>query len=175
MAKNIEEFLRMAAARRQQQGAAAPQQPGRQQQQNQQPATPRISTPTNRQQPRTDVVEIVDDIEVVDPLRDQSVGSHVRAHINTSDIAEHTRQLGGQVSQASEEVEKRIHQKFDHEVGHLGADHIADANEYSAEFVHAEHDDVAPRAKELAEMLKSPKTFRQAIIMSEILNRPNFE
>jgi len=174
VAKNIEEFLRMAAARRQQQGSAVPKQVNPQPQ-NQPTATPRISTPTNRQQSGPEVIEIVDDIEIVDPIRGQSVGTHVRSHINTSDIAEHTRQLGEQVSQASEVVERRLHQKFDHEVGHLGADHIADANEYSAEFVHAEHDDVAPRAKELAEMLKSPKTFRQAIIMSEILNRPNFD
>ena len=158
MAKNIEEFLKLAAARRQQ---------GQQQQEVQ------IRPPQQQRQP--EIVEIIDDVEIVEP-RSSGVGSHVQTHIDTSDIAEHTRQLGERISSADEKVKRRLAQKFDHSVGSLGQDSIEDQGEVSAQTTTAvEAEDVPERATELIQLFRSPGSIRNAILMNEILKRPDFD
>ena len=165
MAKNIEEFLKQAAARRQK-GQQQQQQP--QQHAQQQRPAPRRSQP--------EIIEIVDEVEVIDPLRDQSVGTHAMSHIDTSEIAQHAERLGGRVSMASKKIESDIHQKFDHDVGHLDADSIADIGEVSAASTTAyESQEVTDRAKEMIDLFRTPKSIRQAVLLNEILTRPNWD
>ncbi len=67
---------------------------------------------------------------------------------------------GKPVDQADERAEKRLHDTFDHEVGSLSHEDVVTVEETTP-------------AEEIAEMLKTPKGMRDAIILSEILNRPD--
>lgn len=176
MARDIEEFLRRAAERRKQQ---------QQQQQRQPPARPRKV----RQVIEPADIEIVDPIQVVPParqqparniqtkttkrrnLRDQSVSDHVRQHIDTSDVSEHAEHLGQRIQRADDVIARRIHQKFDHDVGRL--DDMPTVQDDAAPTV--EEDEISQLAADLLKMLTRPESVCQAILISEILSRPNFD
>ncbi|MEZ6093531.1 MAG: hypothetical protein R3C03_04725 [Pirellulaceae bacterium] len=116
--------------------------------------------------------DLIDDseIEVVnEPRRSigrESVKEHVKRHINTGEIAEQVSHLGEQVGLADDKLEARLHDKFDHEVGAL--DHGPDPYENV-------YGDVKKKVSPIVELLRNPKTFRQALIVSEILKRPNLD
>lgn len=164
MARDIEEFLRKAAERRKQQGAAPPAAnpppaaqpaPARQS-----PAPQRANLP-----PRQAPVEA----EVVRPQRlGSGVAQHVRQHINTKDIVEHVSHLGEEVAEADDKLEKRIHQKFDAGMGNLAGDRKSAAPLAPV----AQAGTVPPN--ELLNLLRNPRTLRQAILISEILKRPEY-
>ncbi len=167
MARDIEDFLRKAAERRKQaQGGGTPQQPPAQQPppqqrpvqpQRQQPAKPAQQRPAQQRpvQPAAIPAELV--------RRGATVADHVQEHINTRGIAEQVSHLGEEVGLADDKLEQRLHDKFDHSVGDL-------QRKQQTESARAE----ASPADELLEMLRNPKSIRQAIILSEILRRPDF-
>ena len=185
MARDIEEFLRRAAERRkkqqqqQQQGGARRAQPPQRQQPpvQRQPVRQPVRQPP-RQPPKQRPNTLVDakEIEFVTPKKkphdyhDESVQDHVKHYINTQDIADHAENLGERLSQTDERADERIHKKFDHEVGQLGKKpSVTDA------ITESTGDDISPIAQDLLELLSKPKTIRQAILVSEILKRPNFD
>jgi len=155
MARDIEEFLRRAAERRKQQL-----------QERQQPPAQR---PSQRLQ------EVVSEVEVVQasppPPRKKQVSEPVRHNINTSDIAEHAELLGERIQNVDERVADRLGEKFDREVAGLNdGKRVTDQLHSSSrgETGHSVSD-------ELIQMLSSPQTLRQAILVSEILRRPDFD
>ena len=161
MARDIEDFLRRAAERRQQQlkqkqagGQASP--------------PPRATPPPVQPRPKPRTLVSREDIDVVD-MRDQSVAEHVKSHIDTSDIASHAERLARDISQVDEKVEARLHQKFDHGLGKLESRKAIEAPP------EATVDEVSATALGLVEIIRSPKTLRQAILLSEILRRPQFD
>ena len=171
MARDIEEFLRRAAERRkkqlkQKQGGEA----GQQQQQRQPPA----QRPARAQQPPRRLVISDDQVEVVrnrkQDLRDESVTQHVARHLDSSSITEHASHLAENLEQADERLEERLHEKFDHDLGSL---RDSARQEHVAPVVTVQT--ISPMANDLIEMLKSPQTVRQAIIIAEVLKRPNFD
>lgn len=181
MARDIEEFLRRAAERRkkqqqqQQGGARRPAQPP---QRRQPPVQRQPVRQPPRQPPKQRPNTLVDrkEIEFVTPkkkphdFRNESVQEHVKHYINTEDIAEHAEHLGEHLSQTDERVEERIHKKFDHSVGSLSKrPSVTDS------ITESTGDDIAPIAQDLLELLSKPKTIRQAILVAEILRRPNFD
>ena len=180
MARDIEEFLRKAAERR------------KQQQQNKQ----RGPAPSQRVREIVEQeVEVVQPIEFVKPkkqtrktlvkqkkqlrhqerkkpdLRQESVAEHVRSHIDSSDIADHAEHLGERIQNADDRINSRLKRKFDHDVSKLD-DMPTVQDDMVATVTQAE---VSQVAKDLLKMLQSPQTIRQAILMSEILNRPKFD
>lgn len=109
------------------------------------------------------------DDEVVRP--GESVSAHVDRHIKSKPLSERAkqrvgegaRQLGAEVGQADERLEQRLHEKFDHSVGTLGS-RVAD-----------EQDEMIPASGlELLKLLTSPRSMRQAILLAEILKRPDY-
>lgn len=71
--------------------------------------------------------------------------------------------LGRSVSMADEKMESHLHRKFDHEVAHLKlGDDIPTVSEAN----------VGHLAREVMEMLSSPQSIRRAIILAEVLERP---
>ena len=158
MAKDIEEFLKMAAARRKK---------SQNQQQQQQRKPPRQP----QRQPIEPEIEIIDDEEVVD-LGSQSVASHVETHIDTREIAKHASHLGENVGAAREKVKERIQRKFDHEVGHLKVKTREGVTAIAAE---STKEKVSPVALDLVNLLTSPQSIRSAILLNEILRRPDFD
>ena len=171
MAKDIEEFLKMAAKRRQQQkkqggrpAGAAPVPPAA-------PA-PARPAPARRApiQPATDEEIVV--VGKTTPMRHESVAEHVKSHIDTSSLGEHASHLGEEVALADDKLDARLHGKFDHSIGHLKIDksHSAFSTTTTTTKV-----DVSPIADDLLNMLSNPKSIRQAILLNEILQRPNFD
>ncbi|MCH2180810.1 MAG: hypothetical protein MK108_02275 [Mariniblastus sp.] len=156
MARDIEEFLRRAAERRKQQLQGQKQAPA--------------------QRPAQRLPEVISEVEIVEPapsqpMREQGIAESVRSHINTSDIAEHAEHLGERIQNVDERVADRLGQKFDREVTRLGdSEMVTDQAHPQAGLAQA-----SPAAEDLIQMLSSPQTLRQAILVSEILRRPHFD
>ena len=173
MARDIEEFLRKAAQRRQQQkGGGPPPQPPPRRQVAQEPM----------------IIEAVD-AEVVEPrrpagrpvqqpkqparkkhsLRTGSVSEHVESHLDTSSIGEHAENLGDRIAGVHDQVESRIRQRLDHDLTALD-DTKSITDKPSAAIFGARSTGAADA---LRKMLGNPKTVGQAILVAEILKRPD--
>ena len=102
------------------------------------------------------------------PVADESgnVAEHVRtrgASRNISTLG--SRSLDSQVAQADENLEEHVHDVFDHQLGRLGDTPGETAKKSGAA--------IPPTAAAgLAAMLANPGRIRQAIVLSEILQRP---
>ena len=159
MARDIEEFLRQAAQRRNQQARQQVRPP----------------SPTSVSSQRSS--EVIRDVEIVEAappatMKQQGVAEHVRSHINTAEIADHARHLGERIQNVDEVVADRLGAKFDHhDVSKLDDREtvIDDAIEHSLK------NDSSEVQRRLIAMLSSPRTIRQAILVSEVLKRPDFE
>ncbi len=182
MARDIEEFLRKAAERRKQQksGDTPKQQPPRQQPPRRQEPIEEVQaelvrpTPIQRRQdPRSKPPKakpLREQPRKKSNLRDQSVSAHVKSHIDTSDIAAHAENLGDRISSVHDQVEARIHQHLDHDITVID-DTPTITDDAPAEIFGKQSDDAV---KELRKLLASPKSVGQAIILAEILKRPEF-
>jgi len=128
----------------------------------------------------------------------ETVGQHVREHIESHPVSEHARTLGSELGQADEKLENRLHSVFDHSLGQLSKTSIdqstggsgsegqrdSQGESQGTDAAVWQHNAVAAREKkkaaialrttEIVEMLKSPAGMKQAIILSEILKRPEF-
>ncbi len=158
MARDIEEFLRRAAERRKEQL----------QQRKQPPA----------QRPQQRLEEVISEVEIVDegprptrPTREQGVAEHVRSYINTSDISDHAEHLGERIQNVDERVAGRLEKKFDREVARLDDGNSVTDQSHSV----ADRQQAFPVSQDLIQMLSSPQSLRQAILVSEILRRPHFD
>lgn len=115
------------------------------------------------------------------------VSSHVQQHIGSSSFEQQVSRLGEVTGQADERVEQRLHQKFDHQVGRLSEDAIygdkgqigtigsedmpsaASPHDYDADPNAISRGDVSP----ITDVFASPAGIRRAIILNEILRRPD--
>jgi hypothetical protein len=160
MAKDIEEFLKMAAQRRREAAANAPAPPPQ--------ATPKKPPLSQQKKPAKPPV-IVSEDENVPQQRRESVAKHVQKHLDTSRLQKRVQRLGAEVSKADDKIEARLHQKFDHDVGHLSG---------PSEAIAETAGQVRPPARinnPLLKMFSAPASVRQAVIMSEILKRPEWD
>ncbi len=179
MPRDIEEFLKMAAQRRQQQrqkGARG----------NTPPATnsptadaSRSASTTSRpqltQRPSADPIIILGNEDRVPTQPDsynQSISEYVQAHTDTTDVTERAEQLGDEVALADDKMDARLQNTFDHRIGSLKS---AASDSAFATTTTTTVRRVSPIADELLDMLSSPKSIRQAILLSEILQRPDFD
>jgi hypothetical protein len=175
MKNEVEEFLRRVAQMRAQAEAQAkgqqqeraqksqpkpPQQPARQQQRPA-PAPPPRTIAKPLQQVEIVDAELADRSDRVSRLVDKDLGG-------TQQIAEHTRRLGAEVDSADEKMEAHLHQIFDHKLGQLKTS--------SSEAAVLQTDKAAAELSlpQILRMLRSPSSIRDAIIMAEILKRPDF-
>jgi hypothetical protein len=168
MAKDIEEFLRRAAERRkQQQQQLFQQQSTRTPPQQPSPSRTRdVRKSATRPRLRSDLeIEI---IEAEHNYGSQSVDEHVRQHIDTKEIVTQVESLGQKIQSAGKRVAERIHSKFDHDIAKLDdLPSIQDAQ------LHRKS--VSPVAQAIVQQLRTPSSARQAILLAEILARPNFD
>ena len=172
MARDIEEFLRRAAERRQQQKAQG-QQP--------RPAQPpfeeievEIVEPQVIQPPRRrkDIVKpVVKKRQSISPnIRTESVAAHVQKHIDTSKIAQHAERLGDGIAGAHDRIDSAVHRRLDHDVGRI--DNLPTVTDDPRPGVVGAK--ASPIAAELVRMLSTPHSIRQAILIREILDRPDW-
>jgi hypothetical protein len=158
----VEEFLRRAAARRAQAAAkgrpAAPQ--------SQQPFAP--PPPPRRPPPELIPIEAeVVDAELADTNRVSSLVDRDLA--GTQEIAEHTRRLGAEVDLADDKLEAHLQQVFDHRVGQLKT-RAGDSVPQTLAGPSAGAPGLS--SSDLARLLMSPQQIRNAIVLGEILRRP---
>lgn len=175
MARDIEEFLRRAAERRQQQqqGGLPAAQPVQDILDNEdievlQPAPiPRSGRAAETSRPRRGGAK---KNPVQAPQR-ESVARHVQQHIKPASISQHSAHLGQQVASADDRMAARLQQRFSNDLTKLD------------DFPTARHEEVASVTKQsysviaqdLANIMRDNTNLRQAILMAEILNRPNFD
>jgi hypothetical protein len=173
MKDEVEEFLRRVAqmraqaeaqAKSQQQRPAQPKPPPK----PARPAPPARLTPT----PQADAYAQPVQAEVVTAElaeRGDRVGRRVSEDLRGAEqIAEHTRQLGADVDAADSKMQAHLHQVFDHKLGQLKSSSVETALVETAK--------TAPELSLglIVKMLRSPGSIRDAIVMSEILRRPEW-
>lgn len=181
MARDIEEFLRKAAERRLQQKGGGPQ--------KRHPQQPPPS-PSPAQPPQDPYVIEAVEAEVVEAppvrqttqpptkkpprkssIRSQSVADHVESHIDTSQIAQHAAELGSNIANVREKVDARIHQRLDSDLSKLD-DRPTVTDDPTPAIFGARN---TSAADELHRLLQNPKSVGQAILIAEILKRPEFD
>ena len=108
--------------------------------------------------------EVIEEVQVISPLKPT-----ITTRVNTRDIEEHVTQLGARVGAAGQKAEERIHEKFDHDVGRFDQSQ----QKFSGPATAASKK--PGEASNLAQLFANPENLRQAIIMREILERPNFD
>ena len=175
MVQDIEEFLRMAAARKKQQSG----QQGDVPRQANSPVSPRLqasqtpppgrgsSRPPVPQQPNS---QGFGNEAVVEREQIKSLQPTIQSNVSTADIVEHTIQLGEDVYQREEVTDERVHQKFDHNLGQLKKEDISEPELVD----HGSGKNDPKNLGPLLKMLSHPTSLRQAIILKEIFDRPEF-
>lgn len=179
MAQDIEEFLRMAAARKKQQAqqaaqppaaaqpAAPPQQPASQPRQQQRRPAQAKAQPRPSSQREPDIY-IGDDAQSTQTH--PNLVSNIRPTVSTQDIAEHAEHLGDDVYGRYEAGESRVHQKFDHDLGSLQKKDIHEPQVVD----HGRGIENQPDLSFVKKMLLNPASAKQAFVLKEIFDRPNF-
>ena len=147
--KALEEFLKDIA--QQQAAQQAKQRP---------PQRPPVRAARPAQPVQAEIVE-------EDTLR-QDVSKHVAQHLDTSNIRRHTAELGSHVLEETSKLQNEVHEKFDHKLGSLKD--RKRATEGAVEETGSPFASVRPG--ELAELLRNPASLRNAVILNEILQRP---
>ncbi len=179
MARDIEEFLRQAAQRRQdklrqrqqppagQQPQPVPRQPVQAGPPPRRPPQQRPLAPPAPNQPRRDfhVIEAVEAGQAV-PLQQR----HLETRIDTRQISQKGEALGRRIEIVGGLVDDRIHSKFDHDLGQLNVgDKISDDETF------VQQSGISAAALSLLRAFRNPTEIRQAIVMSELLKRPEFD
>jgi hypothetical protein len=158
-AKNeIEEFMRRAAAKPRPTASAGPVRP-----------------PQPRPRP---MVEKPLQAQVVseEPVGAR-IGKEVVRDLDTQEFSKRSTQLGSEVAQADREIDQRLHQVFDHHVSNLelmpGEAATAPVVVAPLELTEQSLLDIpATFATGLSDLLADPDSVRQAIVLNEILHRP---
>jgi len=190
MARDIEEFLRKAAERRQQKGGGGKPPESRKpisrplprpvQGRGLEPevveaeivrAQPLNPTLKNRKPKRSKLSSAPAQPAPKRNLREESVAEHVRSHIDTSSIATHAENLGDRIASVHDKVDASIHRRLDHDLTEID-DVPSITDSLSAA---AMEDTGASMAMQLRRMLKNPKTVGHAILLAEVLRRPDFD
>ena len=167
MARDIEEFLKKAAERRAAQQQGRPQAPANSPLQNYQPPRPAPRPPG----PVTAPVFIDDDeIEIVEPVG-QSISQHVSKSIDTKDVTSHADTLGDEVALADDKMNARMHKTFDHSVSRIADQKSSRPAKKSGK----QKSRQTTSAQNVFEMLRSPISIRDAIMIAEVLKRPDFD
>lgn len=168
MPDDIEDFIRRAAERRkqQQQGQPAQRKPA------ERPAAPVPAQPRVPLAAPLKPAPVVE-AEIVSAEVVEHVSSHVATHLSTTQFDQRAAQLGEETALADDRLEARLHQKFDHQLGRLTPTSVTNTAMPGAAttserptMLHV----ISPGS--LVEMLRSPQQIRNAIILSEILARP---
>jgi hypothetical protein len=86
----------------------------------------------------------------------------------TQQIADHTRRLGAEVDASDNKLQAHLHQVFDHQLGRLKSSSIETA------LVESERSSSEMSLDQIRRLLLSPGSVRDALVMAEILKRPEF-
>ena len=164
----IQQFLREAAGRR---GGAAPQQAPRV---GPPPAAPQRPGPGGWPQRPAETPVLLEPIEAVP--EPSSVAEHVGRQVPKQQFGGLPSDVGRRLERSGEAVQGHVHDVFDHRVGRLEGTPGESTYATQAEEADTPEDRIIPLpptvAAGLAAMLAEPTSLRQAIVLSEILQRP---
>ena len=170
MSDEIDDFIRRAAERRRQQGQGQGQRRAARPQQGQGQGQGKPSQRSRATRPNVVDAEVVS-AEVVD-----DVARQLGRPLDSQGFDQRAAQLGEETAQADDRLEARLHQTFDHQLGRLQQTSTAapQATARSATDVAASVTTAAGNEMLafLVGALRSPQQVRQAIILSDILQRP---
>ncbi len=170
MARDIEEFLRRAAERRNKNQQAGGKRPSN----RPPPVTPPPVEPPRQKISQRDLVaesSRASSLPSKQPKK-ESVSEHVKRYIDVSDVADvtditdHASHLAEVIERADDKIDQHVHDVFDHEVSKI--------NEPGSGVTKVQGKASSPIAQDLLNLFKSPRSIRQAIMVSEILKRPDF-
>jgi len=134
-------------------------------------------------QPVVDKLQPVEIVAEEDAPVGDRVGQQVQKYMDTSDFRRRSEELGGEVAQSDQQFTQQVGQAFSDQVGRLAsrpgeAAQPRDVVEVEAsmpEYLSRPTLDALPIAGSgLAELLGSPENIVQAVIMAEILRRPEY-
>jgi hypothetical protein len=162
----IEDFLRRAAQRQ-----SAPQSP---------PAQPVRQIPKKFPRPAVEPILAVAVDETTEKPQPKPVGGqvteHVQKYLDAGEFSRRTSRLGDEVAQTDREIDEHLHQVFDHTVsrlsnvpGEAAAPPVAVA---PPGMVETSPDELATSAENLLAVFSDPDLLCQAVVLSEILHRP---
>jgi len=176
MADEIGEFLRRAAKRREE--AAAPPaeaQPAPAEMQPARPAELRPLRPAEQKPAAPAGQPLQAEVVVAAPVGGR-VAQHVAQYLDEQDIEQREAELGKEVARADQKIDQRLHQVFDHRVSRLETvpgEAAAPPSAYeSPDLTGAGPEAAAPFAVGLTDLLTNPDSLAQAIVLVEILKRP---
>lgn len=98
------------------------------------------------------------------------VSQHVRKHLDAQEFRQRTARLGSEVALADEKIEGHQQAVFEHKLGHL--DRGGARKVEAAAVPPTTQIELSGAAQLLASMLAHPDNLRQAIVLSEIFQRP---
>ncbi len=133
--------------------------------------------PAPRPEPRPVVLTVEQPVQAVviaEEPTGEEVDKHVKTFLDAREFTDRSSRLGGEVVQADEQFEEHVHQVFDHTLGQLGQA----VKEVPAAAPMADLSGTAPVempptvAVGWAAMLSNAESVAQAIVLSEIIRRP---
>jgi len=171
MPDEVDDFLRrVAQMRAQAQAKSEPRPTPKQKQPKQQRTKPPARLVPARQETAPSLSPA--NAEVVDAeLADNSdrVGRLVARDLSgAEEIAEHTRRMGAEAAAANDKMQAHLHQVFDHQLGRLKSSSVETA------LVETERSAPQLSLDKIIQLLRSPGSVRDAIVMAEVLKRPEF-
>jgi hypothetical protein len=102
----------------------------------------------------------------------------VQKHIDSgaSEISQNARKLGERVGQSGKKVNERLQQKFEHEVGNLAdSQGRGESKKKKPPEGSLRPAAIVITSQTIADMFRSPSALRQAIIVAELLKRPEWD
>lgn len=114
----------------------------------------------------------VAEVHAEDSQIGENVEEHVHSHIDTSQFADRESHLGSDIDQADDKMAARLHKVFDHQLGQFRREDRREVE--STERASTPPEDIFRlKSQSLADALRNPGSLRQAIVLSEILHRPD--
>jgi hypothetical protein len=142
------------------------------------PADVEIVRPEGRNEPRPDqrtaisrpVVDVVEVQEVDEVLARGSVAEHVQNHMDNREFEQRANQMTN-VDQADDIMQAHMQQVFDHQLGSLGGltQPVGQSGSDPEKTAN-----VPTPAESIALLLANPQSMRGAVILNEILRRPEY-
>ncbi len=157
MSNDIEDFLRKAAQRRAAKGSVPP------------PASKVVRRPLRQLRPIDDAIVEIVDAQSLEAGAD--VAQHVAKHLDSREFGERAAHLGEAADSAHVAMQTHLHQTFDHKIGRLSGDTVA-MTSGDAILSGAGTRVALTIGQEIFALLRNRDTLRTAIVLNEILDRP---
>ncbi len=112
------------------------------------------------------------DVEPISPRDFDSISKSVERHLGGHSISSHVEHLADDIVRADQQMERHLQQAFNRRVGTLGAAPGPASALPVTDVAPEPSDEVKTPAQAIARALANPQEIKQAIVINEILQRP---